>query len=107
MTLRYLAVAVFVLLSAVLPFIRPRLPEGRVRSMTAVSTRRWSTNRSFWLVLFMTTLQGFAYFLPILYLPTFAKDMKLSDSQASLALALLNGSCLALQFCGFIHLLVF
>ncbi|KAF8607541.1 MFS general substrate transporter, partial [Ceratobasidium sp. AG-I] len=90
--LRYLAVVVFVLLSAFLPFIRPRLPEGRTRSMATVSTRRWSTNKSFWLVLFVTTLQGFAYFLPILYLPTFAKEMKLSDSQASLALALLNGS---------------
>lgn len=92
MTLRYLSVAVFVLLSVVLPFIRPRLPESRIRNLATVSTVRWSTNRSFWLVLFVTTLQGFAYFLPILYLPTFAKDMKLSDSQASLALALLNGS---------------
>jgi len=90
--LRYLSVAVFVSLSAVLPFIRARLPEDRIRNLAAVSNARWSTNKTFWLLLFVTALQGFAYFLPILYLPTFAKDMKLSDGQASLALALLNGS---------------
>ncbi|KAG9099067.1 hypothetical protein FS749_002203 [Ceratobasidium sp. UAMH 11750] len=91
-TLRYLSVAVFTSLSAILPFIQPRLPEDRIRSLAVGSNIRWSTNKSFWLILFVTTLQGFAYFLPILYLPTFAKDMKLSDTQASLALALLNGS---------------
>ncbi|KAG8691385.1 hypothetical protein FRC11_004498 [Ceratobasidium sp. 423] len=91
-TLRYLSIAVFVLLSAVLPFIRPRLPEDRVRYIARSSGTRWSTNKSFWLLLCVTVLQGFAYFLPIIYLPTFAQDMKLGDSQASLALALLNGS---------------
>ncbi|QRV79579.1 major facilitator superfamily transporter [Ceratobasidium sp. AG-Ba] len=73
-TLRYLAVAVFASLLAV------------------GSGARWSTNQSFWLILVVTTLQGFAYFLPILYLPTFAKDMNMNEEQASLALALLNGS---------------
>ncbi|KAG8688638.1 hypothetical protein FRC09_012808 [Ceratobasidium sp. 395] len=91
-TLRYLSVAVFVSLSVVLPFIRPRLPEDRVRNLAVGSNTRWFTHGSFWVILFVTTLQGFAYFLPILYLPTFAKDMKLSDGQASIALALLNGS---------------
>lgn len=91
-TLRYLSVTVFGLLSAVLPFIRPRLPEDRIRYLAASSGAKWSTNRSFWLLLLVTTLQGFAYFLPTVYLPTFAQDMKLNDNQASLAVALLNGS---------------
>ncbi|CUA66846.1 hypothetical protein RSOLAG22IIIB_00295 [Rhizoctonia solani] len=91
-TLRYLSIAVFILLSAVLPFIRPRLPEGRIRHIATTSRTKWSTNKTFWILLCVTALQGFAYFLPIVYLPTFAQDMKLSDSQASLALALLNGS---------------
>ncbi|CAE6459568.1 unnamed protein product [Rhizoctonia solani] len=91
-TLRYLSIAVFILLSAVLPFIRPRLPEGRIRHIAMTSRTKWSTNKSFRLLLCVTALQGFAYFLPIVYLPTFAQDMKMSDSQASLALALLNGS---------------
>ncbi|CCO27106.1 hypothetical protein BN14_01140 [Rhizoctonia solani AG-1 IB] len=92
LTLRYLSVIVFALLSATLPFIRPRLPEDRIRHMAMRSRTKWSTNKSFWLLVCVTTLQGFAYFLPIVYLPTFAQDMMLSDSQASLALALLNGS---------------
>ncbi|CAE6452397.1 unnamed protein product [Rhizoctonia solani] len=91
-TLRYLSIAVFVLLSTVLPFIRHRLPEDRIRYIATSSRTRWSTNKSFWLLICVTALQGFAYFLPIVYLPTFAQDMRLSDSQASLALALLNGS---------------
>ncbi|KAJ1304561.1 hypothetical protein OPQ81_005702 [Rhizoctonia solani] len=91
-TLRYLSIAVFVILSAILPFIRPRLPEDRIRHIAATSRTKWSTNKSFWLLICVTTLQGFAYFLPVVYLPTFAQDMGLSDSQASLALALLNGS---------------
>ncbi|QRW21482.1 nuclear mRNA splicing protein [Rhizoctonia solani] len=93
-TLRYLSIVVFALLSAVLPFIRPRLPEDRVRRIATTSRTKWSTNKSFWLLLCVTALQGFAYFLPIVYLPTFAQDMMLSDSQASLTLALLNGSSL-------------
>ncbi|QRV94217.1 major facilitator superfamily transporter [Ceratobasidium sp. AG-Ba] len=91
-TLRYLAVAVFASLSVTLPFIRPRLPEDRIRSLAVGSGARWIANQSFWLILVVTTLQGFAYFLPILYLPTFAKDMNMNEGQASLALALLNGS---------------
>ncbi|KAF8757291.1 MFS general substrate transporter [Rhizoctonia solani] len=86
-TLRYLSIVVFALLSAVLPFIRPRLPEDRVRRIAMTSRTKWFTNRSFWLLLCVTALQGFAYFLPIVYLPTFAQDMMLSDSQASLTLA--------------------
>ncbi|GAB1521354.1 hypothetical protein RhiTH_004448 [Rhizoctonia solani] len=93
-TLRYLSIVVFALLSAVLPFIRPRLPEDRARRIATTSRTKWSTNKSFWLLLCVTALQGFAYFLPIVYLPTFAQDMMLSDSQASLTLALLNGSSL-------------
>ncbi|CAE6430647.1 unnamed protein product [Rhizoctonia solani] len=92
LTLRYLSIVVFVLLSAALPFIRPRLPEDRIRHMATTSRIKWSTNKSFWLLLCVTALQGFAYFLPIVYLPTFAQDMMLNDGQASLALALLNGS---------------
>ncbi|CAE6482851.1 unnamed protein product [Rhizoctonia solani] len=92
LTLRYLSIVVFVLLSAILPFIRPRLPEDRIRYISRSSGTKWSTNKSFWLLLCVTVLQGFAYFLPVIYLPTFAQDMKLSDSQASLALALLNGT---------------
>ncbi|KAH7339597.1 major facilitator superfamily domain-containing protein [Rhizoctonia solani] len=91
-TLRYLSIAVFVLLSTVLPFIQPRLPEDRIRHISMNSRTKWSINKSFWLLICVTALQGFAYFLPIVYLPTFAQDMRLSDSQASLALALLNGS---------------
>ncbi|KAB5595997.1 Mitogen-activated protein kinase organizer 1 [Ceratobasidium theobromae] len=91
-TLRYLSIAIFVLLSSVLPFVRPRLPEDRIHTLAANSRTSWSTNTSFWLLLFVTALQGLAYFLPVIYIPTFAQDMMLSDNQASLAVALLNGS---------------
>ncbi|EJC98138.1 MFS general substrate transporter [Fomitiporia mediterranea MF3/22] len=96
-TLRILSIAALILILPGTPFLRPRLPETRVYSHVPRSEaendgiRKWMLNPSFILCVLANTLQGFAYFLPILWLPTFASELRLSDTQSSLAVALLNG----------------
>jgi MFS transporter, MCT family, solute carrier family 16 (monocarboxylic acid transporters), member 10 len=70
-TLRALSVAFVVSLVPVLPFIRGRLPETRIRGPAArASDRSWARSPLFWTLVIMYTLQGFGHFLPILWLPS-------------------------------------
>jgi MFS transporter, MCT family, solute carrier family 16 (monocarboxylic acid transporters), member 10 len=76
MTLRILSVIVIVSLLPVLPFIRGRLPETRVRGPTArTSGRAWARSPLFWMLVIVNTLQGFAYFVPIIWLPSKLTDL--------------------------------
>ncbi|EIW81214.1 MFS general substrate transporter [Coniophora puteana RWD-64-598 SS2] len=91
--LRILAIASTIALVPALPFIKGRLPESRVAGPRARSSGYgWMRNETVWFVLAANTLQGFGYFVPTVWLPTFASDLGLSSANASLMLALLNGS---------------
>ncbi|KAJ3863778.1 major facilitator superfamily domain-containing protein [Lentinula novae-zelandiae] len=76
-TLRILSIAIALLLVPLLPLIKGRLPESRIRAMGPTP-------------LVANTLQGFGYFVPIVWLPTFASALNLNSSTVSMALALLN-----------------
>lgn len=92
-TLRIVAVAVLCIVLPIFPFIRGRLPESRIHGPTARSMDySWLRSWMFWLIMLLNALQAFAYFVPILWLPTFATEMHVKDTSASLALALLNGT---------------
>ncbi|KZP31550.1 MFS general substrate transporter [Athelia psychrophila] len=93
-TLRYLSIAIGILLLPCYPLLKGRLPVARVRGPAArkASDRAWLTSTSFWLVIAVNTVQGFGYFVPIVWLPTFASNLDLSDSKSSLTLAALNGA---------------
>ncbi|KAJ7464774.1 hypothetical protein B0H11DRAFT_75731 [Mycena galericulata] len=52
--------------------------------------RDWMKSRSFWV--FLADNTGFAYFLPIVYLPTFANDLRVSPCNSAVTLAMLNGA---------------
>ncbi|KAF8172024.1 major facilitator superfamily domain-containing protein [Mycena galopus ATCC 62051] len=96
-TLRILGIAIGVLLFALLPFVKGRLPQTRVRihgpaPRGAPGARDWMKNKSFWVFLAVNTLQGFAYFVPIVYLPTFASDLNISTSNSAVTVAMLNGA---------------
>lgn len=109
-TLRYLSVAAIATLIPALPFIKPRLPESRVHGAIrrAEDSRAWLRDWRFGVLLFINTLQGLAYFVPIIYLPSepcllrfqcwlsssslaFTSAVNSSAFVAALPVALLNG----------------
>lgn len=79
-TLRILSVAIVVIIVPGLPFLRPRLPERRVHAPEACSEASGEgqmrkmiellKSPSFVLGIVMDTLQGLAYFVPLLWLPS-------------------------------------
>lgn len=73
-SLRILSIVLVVLIAPIMPFMRPRLPELRVRpphSSAQISQRnKWTHNKPFRLAMAANTLQGFAFFIPILWLPS-------------------------------------
>ncbi|KAJ3714603.1 major facilitator superfamily domain-containing protein [Lentinula guzmanii] len=93
-TLRILSIAISLLVVPLLPFIKGRLPESRNRAMGPTPRGRgnveWKKSVSFWVLVVANTFQGFGYFVPIVWLPTFAGDLNLSSTSSSVALALLN-----------------
>ncbi|KAJ3490665.1 hypothetical protein NLI96_g1266 [Meripilus lineatus] len=95
-TLRYLAVAKLIMLTLTLPFIRPRLPVARVHGPSARSRgdRSWLKEKTLWLMIFANTLQGIAYFVPVVWLPsTLSPDFTISPIHR-LTMLLLPRSCL-------------
>ncbi|KAJ7645052.1 major facilitator superfamily domain-containing protein [Mycena polygramma] len=95
--LRILAIAIAVLLFPLLPFVKGRIPDTRARvhgptPRGAPGPQEWMKHKLFWLVLAVNTLQGFAYFVPIIYLPTFANDLNISSSNSAATLAMLNAA---------------
>ncbi|KAI5823250.1 MFS general substrate transporter [Schizophyllum commune Tattone D] len=93
-TLRIFAGATFLFLAPFLPFVRGRLPEAHtaVRGPAPRHRREWWKEPSFMLLLTTNILQAFGYFVPLLWLPTFASDLHLSASKSNLTLALLNAT---------------
>ncbi|KAJ7701419.1 MFS general substrate transporter [Mycena rosella] len=96
-TLRILAIAIAILLFPLLPFVKGRLPETRSRihgpaPRGAPGPQDWMKSKSFWMFLAVNTLQAFAYFVPIVYIPTFANELHMSSSNSAVTLAMLNGA---------------
>lgn len=64
-----------VLLFPILPFIRGRLPPTRVQIQGPIprgapGPQSWIRQPGFWVLIAVNTLQGAAYFVPIIYLPS-------------------------------------
>ncbi|KAJ7153057.1 major facilitator superfamily domain-containing protein [Mycena crocata] len=96
-TLRILAVGITILLFPLLPFVKGRLPQTRARihgpaPRGAPRPHDWMKHKSLWIFLAASTLQGFAYFVPIIYLPTFANDLHISSSNSAVTLTMLNAA---------------
>lgn len=118
LTTRIYAIALLVCLIPALPFMKARLPESRVHGPAprAGGTRAWYADRTFWFFITINTLQGFAHFVPLTWLPStstpsalspaltpsahtaFATALGLSTAQSSLALTLVNAASI---FAGF------
>lgn len=88
-TLRAVAVGLFVLTGPLIPLFKSRTPDADI----SVSPRTdWSflRLRLFWVYCTSNIAQGFAYFFPGLYLPSFATSIGLSSKQGALLLALMS-----------------
>ncbi|KAJ7069458.1 MFS general substrate transporter [Mycena amicta] len=93
-TLRILAIAIGVLLLLLVPFVKGRLPQTRtrIRGPAPRGLRDWFKQRGFWVFFTVNTLQALAYFIPIVYLPTFASNLDINASNSAVTLAMLNGA---------------
>ncbi|KAG9311579.1 MFS general substrate transporter [Chiua virens] len=98
LTLRIIAIASLIILLPCLIFVRPRLPQGNVQSPSirafAVSSITLR-DRTWWMLVAANVFQGFAFFVPLIYIPTFSSALHLDSALSSLAMALLNGSSTA------------
>ncbi|CAG8897915.1 unnamed protein product [Penicillium salamii] len=88
-TLRIFDVAQVTLLVPILPFIRGRLPASAQRTPQKVDLR-FLKAPMFWGMVISNSTQSFAYYIPSLYLPTFASRIGLSGKIGALILAALN-----------------
>ncbi|KAH7161489.1 monocarboxylate transporter [Dactylonectria macrodidyma] len=90
-TLQAVAVAQFVLVAPVLRYVKGRLPPSSHAAFRSVDLQFFS-NPLFYCFAVSNLFQGFAYYIPSLYLPSFASDLGLSTTMGALILALNNGA---------------
>ncbi|KIO32296.1 hypothetical protein M407DRAFT_57001, partial [Tulasnella calospora MUT 4182] len=81
----------FRLASPAFVYAKPRLPVAQISAANVVDTS-FLKNRVFWIFIIANIFQAFANFLPGIYLPSFANDLKLSTTSGTLALALMNAT---------------
>ncbi|KZV73164.1 MFS general substrate transporter, partial [Peniophora sp. CONT] len=97
LSLRYISFAFLAGTVVCLPFLKPRIPERGVpvAPVRNAASKSWLRSSYWWTVVTFNTVQGFAWTIPLIYLPTYASELvNVSASGASLSLALLNGMSL-------------
>ncbi|KAJ3537571.1 hypothetical protein NM208_g6256 [Fusarium decemcellulare] len=87
--LRIFVVVQVVLLAPVLPLLRGRLPVADRSTLQRIDLS-FLKNPFFWVLTISNLSQSFAYYIPSLYLPTFASFMGLSGPTGALVLAAHN-----------------
>lgn len=90
-TLRVWAISLILISSPLIYFLRPRLPISPVLQPPryGLSFLRTST---FWLLQIGLIVESLGYFIPSIYLPTFARSLGLSRSIGTLLVALVNAA---------------
>ncbi|KAI9800951.1 MAG: hypothetical protein M1833_003088 [Piccolia ochrophora] len=86
--LRAWALVLLLLTAPLLYYIKPRLPPNTSGGMNL----RFLRTRTFWLLQIGNILQGLGYFIPAIYLPSYARSLSLSHLSASLTVSLLNAA---------------
>ncbi|KAL3425890.1 major facilitator superfamily transporter [Phlyctema vagabunda] len=90
-TLRMWTIIHMILSLPLIYFLRPRLPISAV-SQNPPYGLNFLRMSSFWLLQTGLVIESLGYFVPSIYLPTFARSLGLSKSIGALLLALVNGS---------------
>ncbi|KAI1150388.1 major facilitator superfamily domain-containing protein [Nemania diffusa] len=96
-TLRAVAIALALLTGPFIPFLKGRLPPSERASIPKINLAFFRTPL-FWVYSVSNLLQGFGYFFPSLYLPSFASTLGLGGKTGALLLALMSVSQVGGQF---------
>ena len=99
-TLRAWAVAVTVLAGPLLLFVKPRLPAAATAQGRRFDSR-FLACPAFWVLQLANVVQGLGYFMPAIYLPSYASALHLDPAVGTVALALTNvAACIACPIVG-------
>lgn len=98
-TLRGVAVGLAVLTGPLIPLFRSRVPVAMTEN--GEMAMEWGVVKRplFWVYVVGSTLQGFGFFFPLLFLPSYATSIGLSSLLAAALLALISVSQVFGQFC--------
>ncbi|KAL8820163.1 MAG: hypothetical protein Q9223_001553 [Gallowayella weberi] len=88
-TLRAYAVALVMLALPLLCFVRPRLPLAQTSLQRHLDLGFLRTS-AFWVPQSCNIVQGLGYFIPNIYMPTYAKSQGMTGTEGTLMLALVN-----------------
>ncbi|KAI5237525.1 MFS general substrate transporter [Aureobasidium subglaciale] len=96
-TLRAMAVATVIMTGPLLPSMKGRLPASHSGGLVKTD---WSFMKQpiFWLYILSTTSQSLGFYLPSLYLPSYASTAGLDSRLGAMLIALMNVSSVAGQF---------
>jgi len=97
-TLRSWAIIIFVLVLPLIPFIKSRVPLS-ANAQPRSTSYRFILSSTFWLYQIANILQALGYFIPTIYLSTYAQDLGLSKETGSLLIALVNVAAVFSQLC--------
>ncbi|OAA79454.1 Major facilitator superfamily transporter [Akanthomyces lecanii RCEF 1005] len=95
-TLRAVAVALVVLTGPMIPFLKGRLPVAQHQGPAPKADWRFLRSELFWMYSVSNVLQGFGYFFPALYLPSYASALGLGERSGAVLLAVMSVA----QVCG-------
>ncbi|ESK86465.1 monocarboxylic acid transporter [Moniliophthora roreri MCA 2997] len=90
-TLISLAIGLVVCIVPCFPYLKPRQPVSHIVGPKPLDIK-FMYRSAFWILFIANLIQAFGNFIPSLYLPTFATDMKLGTTSGTLAISLLNGA---------------
>lgn len=96
-TLRAMAVATVLMTGPLLPCLKTRLPPSQ-SSHLAKTDWTFIKKPIFWLYICSTVSQSLGFYLPSLYLPSYAASMGLNSTSGAMLIALMNVSSVFGQF---------
>lgn len=96
-TLRSLAVATFVMTAPLMPLFKRRLPTSHA-SVSAPANWGFFTKPIFWFYFTSTVVFSLGFYLPSLYLPSYAASLGLSSRTGAMLLALISMAQVLGQF---------
>lgn len=88
-TLRVWAAVLFIAILPLTIYVRPRLPVAQVTNRRKFDLA-FLKNKSFLLLQLGNIFEGFGYFVPAIYLPTYARSLGASSTVSALTLILIN-----------------